>query len=119
MDVLGERSFKTATCKLVSSIALPVRMRPMVRELTMLYVPHDDRKKGYGSQLLHDVCREVDSQNLTLLLQVEESDKERLCAWYTRFGFQPIQAKPILMARVPGSAPMAASPISSAIRKTH
>ena len=115
----GDRQHESATCRLVVSSALPVKMRPKVRELVALKVPDSDQRKGYGSQLLHDVCREADEQNMTLLLTVSEDDKARLCAWYTRFGFMPIQATPILMARMPGSTPRTLKPIAQAATNYH
>ena len=117
--MIGPRQSGSATCKLVVSIALPVKMRSQVRELTALSTPAADQRKGYASQLLHDVCKEADAQNITLFLAVAEEDKQRLCAWYTRFGFQPIQAKPTLMARMPGSTPRVLQPIARAVTNYH
>lgn len=118
MDELkGRRSYISATCNLVVSAALPVAMRKAVRELHDLRVPEQDRSKGYATQLLHDVCREADEHNLTLMLCVAEP--MWLIAWYSRFGFQPIQAAPVLMARMPGSTPRTLKPISKALAALH
>ena len=117
MDVIGNRSYLTATCSLVVSNALPLGMRRNVRELHALNVPAEDRNKGYASQLLHDVCREADEHGLTLMLGVDGGEK--LIAFYTRWGFQPIQAKPVLMARMPGATPRTLKPISQALAALH
>lgn len=120
MDELkGQRSYMTATCNLIVSTALPVRMRRAVRELHALNVPEEDRRKGYATQLLHDVCREADEQALTLMLSVDGEDKARLAAWYSRYGFQPIQATPLLMARMPGATPRTLKPIARALAALH
>lgn len=115
-ELIGRRSHITATCDMIVSIALPAAMRRNVRELHALHVPEEDRRKGYASQLLHDICREADEHHLTLMLSVEETDKERLAEWYTRFGFWPIQVWPLLMARMPGASPRVVKPISIAAR---
>lgn len=119
MDVIGQRSYESATCNLIVSKALPVAMRKSVRELHDLKVPEQDQRKGYASQLLHDVCREADEHNLTLMLAVDDKESMRLIAWYSRFGFQPIQASPVLMARMPGSTPRTLKPISQALAALH
>ena len=116
MDVIGQRTHASASLELVQSTALPVRMRGKVRELVRLYVPDADRLKGYASQLLHDVCREADKANVILFLTAASPE---LCAYYTRFGFMPIQAQPILMARMASSEPRTVKPISKAIEALH
>ena len=118
MDVMtGKREHETASCNLVVSNALPLGMRRKVRELHALIVPEQDRNKGYASQLLHDVCREADEHGMTLFLSVDGGEK--LIAFYTRWGFQPIQAKPVLMARMAGATPRTLKPISQALAALH
>lgn len=119
MKMVGKRVWESASCELVISKALPPKMRPEIRELVRLGVPEADRKKGYASQLLHDVCREADGHDLTLLLSIEGDDKERLCNWYARYGFMPIQVRPLLMARMPGSTPRIVKPLVRAVHSYH
>lgn len=62
---------------------------------------------------------------MTLLILVqptEDSDlgRSQLAAWYAReFGFAPIQAEPMLMARMPGSTPRLLTPIAKAFEVAH
>jgi N-acetylglutamate synthase-like GNAT family acetyltransferase len=104
---------------MIVSTAVPVKMRRDIRELHNLFVPEADRGNGYGAQLLHDVCREADEHKLTLLLAVDADKIESMVPWYTRWGFQPIQAKPLLMARMCGSTPRILKPLAQAIEAYH
>jgi N-acetylglutamate synthase-like GNAT family acetyltransferase len=110
----GQRSYCEASCRLVVSTAIPFSMRAAVREVVALYTPPEMRSCGYASQLMHDVCREADEHNITLLLVVDH-DIMRLVPWYTRFGFQTIQAKPIMMARMVKATPLTLKPLDKAM----
>lgn len=115
-ELTGRRRHLTATCNLIVSNALPLGMRRNVRELNDLHVPEEDRRKGYASQLLHDICREADEHGLLLILV---ADDVQLAGWYSRWGFQPINAQPILMARMAGATPRTLKPITKAIEALH
>jgi ribosomal protein S18 acetylase RimI-like enzyme len=79
--------------------ALPHKMRPLVWEITNVFVPEEHRNKGWGSKLIQHACETADIQKMLLVLHVEEGN-EHLIDWYGKFGFQTIQQEPeILMAR--------------------
>lgn len=113
-ELIGPHNFGAASCLVVRANALPVKMRAGIAELTKLFTPEASRGKGDATQLLHNVCRIADRDNAVLMLGVRD-DEIGLCAFYTRFGFQPIQAKPMLMARRPGATPVIATPITKAL----
>ena len=98
MDVVmrGERKYGTASLHLSVSRALPKSMRQSVRELTSLYTPMDDRRKGLASLLMKKVCNEADNKHMVLLLTPDDG----LSDFYKQFGFTTIQHYPKqLMAR--------------------
>jgi predicted N-acetyltransferase YhbS len=113
-ELIGRRRHITATCDLIVSNALPMGMRRNVRELHDLHTPEEDRGKGYASQLMHDLCRDADEHGMLLMLV---ADDVKLAAFYSRWGFQPIQAKPLIMARMCGATPRTVKPISQAINE--
>lgn len=79
--------------------ALPHKMRPLVWEITNVFVPEEHRKKGWGTRLIEHACETADIQGMLLILHVEE-DNDHLVNWYSKFGFKVIQTYPeILMAR--------------------
>lgn len=115
MDELnGSHVFGNAKCRLVPPVALPMNWRGRVSELVGLYTDEAHRCSGDASQLLHNVCRLADDADVMLILSVE-NDSPALCSFYTRFGFLPIQAKPLLMARMVGAAPLARSAVNKAL----
>jgi len=78
------------------------KQRDKIREITEFFVHEKERGKGFGSELLKDVCEQADSKEITLLLK---ADTERLENYYKRFDFVTIQAgSDILMARQPKRA---------------
>lgn len=97
-------------------------MRKQTRELSALEVAPSSRNKGHATSLVFDVCAEADEHNITLVLFVQpfgdiELSKGQLADWYAkRFGFAPIQADPLLMARMPGSTPRTLNPIAQAVQ---
>lgn len=119
--MMGERQFGTARCELDICKALPERMRHRTRELVALRVPEADRRRGLGRELLEQVATEADELGITLILMpisfgdVNAMTSGQLAQWYQRrFGFQAIQAQPIIMVRLPGSSPKFVSPIAAA-----
>lgn len=120
----GDRKLGAATCRIRQCTALPERMRAGSRELTSLLVQADKRGQGYGTSLVHKVCREADAAGIVLILFPEPFDgsewtKEQLVSWYeTNFGFAIIQHQPAtLMARMPGATPrmLALNPVAEGL----
>lgn len=108
---LGFRRVGAASCVLQKPEALPVHMHEAIIEVTKVQVPVKHRNQGYATTLLHKVCREADQAGKTLFIQVESFTDDPiprpvLESWYSKnFGFAPIQAEPLLMARMPWSTP--------------
>jgi hypothetical protein len=87
---------------------------PNLREVIELEVPSDQQRKGYGTTLMHAVCREADGARFVLMLAPQPfgdhiaMSRADLAMWYRmEFGFQVIQEEPLLMARAPGTTPAA------------
>lgn len=122
--MIGSRSYQTASCELRMCDALPKRPPfERTRELVSLEVPAADRRKGYARELLEQVTREADEHGFVLILIPEAFGDEpamstaQLAQWYQRrFGFQAISAKPLMMARMPGSTPRYVTPIAGAMQ---
>lgn len=108
---LGKRVFGAASCKLGRTVQVPEHMRDGIVELSGLFCPANQRREGYATALVDQICNEADEAGKVLLLHVapyapDAMDKQQLAAWYAgRFGFQPIQAEPLLMARMVGATP--------------
>lgn len=111
-----------ATCRLRRSNALPPHMRERTREVCCLRVPAAEQGKGYATTLMHTVCRKADAEALVLILWPQPFGDIALSAaqlesWYAReFGFQRLQADPVLLARMPGATPrqLALKPVARA-----
>lgn len=110
--ITGYRTCGAARLRVRQCTALPVEMRARTREIHELEVPHDKQHQGYATSLMHKVCREADKQNIVLVLYPQPFgdnialSRRQLIEWYEgRFGFQCIQAEPVLMARLPGATP--------------
>ncbi len=106
----GTRKFGAATCTVKRSMQIPVHMRDGIREVSHVYVPFEQRRQGYATGLMRDLCAEADRLGLVLLVHAKpyadwEMDLEGLQRWYERFGFAVIQAEPRLMARMVGATP--------------
>lgn len=97
MMPVGERRHASASARIAVPRALPMRLRAKVREL--IAVKSDNPGKGEADGLLADICAEANATGTTLMLMVDDGDKQRLANWYQRHGFAPIQATPLLMAR--------------------
>lgn len=124
----GERQLGPATCRVRRSPSLPAKMQEATREIVKLHVPDSARRQGYGTTLMHRVCREADDANITLVLFVgaygreEDMDNTLLLEWYTtQFGFVVLQPatdeQEMMLARMPGSTPrvLSMNPVSRAI----
>ena len=96
---LGERQLGQASLKLGKSDALPEHLQAVI-EVSDVFVPKEERKKGYASQLLELVAWEADKAGIVLMLMPDGMDW--LPAWYEKHGFVTIQHFPeVLMARKP------------------
>lgn len=123
----GDRRVGPATLRVRQTNAVPERMRGRVREVCCVEVPHTEQNKGYGTTLLHKVCREADDANIVLVLwpmpfgENISLSKQQLIDWYRdRFGFQCIQPEPYLMARMPGATPriLSLNPVTAALQRS-
>lgn len=112
---LGEREKDGATLQINICQAIPPKLRVETREISDVHVPAKQRKTGLGSALMHQVCDEADSGNITLLLTCSNE----LRRWYARFGFIVLQDNIGLLARMPGSTPRTLTPINKAISDFH
>lgn len=94
-------------CEVVENTELPPEMRARVREVVRVWTDREQRQQGYATQLMQSVCEEADCEGLILILQPRGYDsinaigKDKLVAWYKRFGFVVTQPNPVLMARAP------------------
>lgn len=118
---LGLRKFGAATCRLGRTVQVPAHMRDDIVELSALHVPVEQRREGFATRLLTQLCQEADEAGKLLLLHVKPfSDgvmsESQLAAFYAAFGFQDIQPRPRLMARMAGSTPRSGlTPVAEAI----
>lgn len=122
--MIGFRRVGGASLRLRVPKGLPEHMQINMREVVELKTAANLRKRGYATTLMHSVCREADRHGRILLLypkafHLEEGvglDDGQLHDWYTRsFGFMPIQANPILMARMVGATPQATLKLNPAV----
>jgi N-acetylglutamate synthase-like GNAT family acetyltransferase len=93
----GDRHHASASCRIAVPRSLPMHLRAKVRELVA--VKSANPGNGEADSLLTAVCAEASATKTTLMLMVDDGDKQRLANWYQRHGFAPIQASPLLMAR--------------------
>ena len=108
----GQRTLGPASCRVRQTNAVPPEMRAGIRELCCLEVPAGEQGKGYATSLVHKVCREADAAGIVLVLWPQPwgdniaLSRQQLIDWYAgAFGFQVIQAEPVLMARMVGATP--------------
>lgn len=91
-----------ASCKLRYSQAVPAHLRGRLLEVVKLHTPEQHRRKGHATKLIEKITRYADCDRITLLLMPKpfgESapDVSELVAFYARFGFVELQAKPVLL----------------------
>lgn len=110
--MLGFRRVGGASLRLRIPQSLPKHMHDKMREVVELKTDPSLRKRGYATSLMHSVCRDADKYVRILLLYPKAFQDEQglndgqLQDWYSRqFGFMPIQANPVLMARMVGATP--------------
>lgn len=76
--------------------------------LDSLFIDRSLRGRHYGSMLLERVCRNADSEGVTLYLQISPDDDspldwEGVAGFYSRHGFiHHVKAWPTVMMRSPG-----------------
>jgi GNAT superfamily N-acetyltransferase len=94
-----------ASCKVAPNADLPAEMRDSVLEVSSVWTDAEHRGQGFATELLASVCEDADCANKVLILQPRPYDqgisKDKLIAWYKRFGFIVTQKDPVLMARAP------------------
>lgn len=119
----GQRTHNAASLIVDDCRALPVKMRPVTREIHHVYTPAAHQGQGDATELLHSVCAEADDAGITLVLWPQPYgddialSRQQLIDWYSkRFGFVQIQPDPPLMARMPGSTPHYLTPAAAAAR---
>lgn len=117
----GTRKHGTATLRLSFNTSVPAHLRGGLLEVSHVLTPEADRGKGYASMLMQKVCAEADEAGKVLMLMpkpfnAEPMDAEALTQWYARYGFEPIQSSPLVMARRPGSVAVAkVKPLAAAM----
>jgi len=117
----GTRQFGAASCSVRASVQVPKDMSATVVEVSSLWCPPEQRGQRFATKLMHEICDEADKESKVLLLHVhpygEEPslDSTELADWYARrFGFMPIQPRPLLMARMVGATPRTLHPLAAA-----
>lgn len=98
MMPVGDRTHARASARIAVPRSLPMHLRAKVRELVA--VNSGNPGNGEADALLDMICVEADNTKTALMLMVDGGDVERLANWYIRHGFAPIQAEPLLMARM-------------------
>lgn len=100
---LGTRRVAGSVLTLRKATALPAHMRGPIVELSNLRTERARRGQGRADELMQRTTVEADLAGAMLFLVVDpgddETDRDRLIAFYARNGFVPIQAEPLLMIR--------------------
>ncbi len=94
----GKRQLGPCTLKLTYSQIVPATLRGGLLEVSQLKTAEEHQRKGYATRLLDEVCAEADKDRKVLVIT---PDNAHLTLFYGRFGFEPIQADPVIMARAP------------------
>jgi GNAT superfamily N-acetyltransferase len=116
----GTRQHGPATLKLSFNTSVPAHLRGGLLEVSHVFTPADERNKGYASLLLQKVCAEADAAGKVLMVMPKPYDdapvdRNTLVEWYRTYGFEPIQALPIIMARKPGAVAVKLKPLAYAM----
>ena len=93
---LGERTLGQSSLFLGKSDALPEYLKAVI-EVSSVFTPKEERKKGYADALMARIVAEADAEKVVLMLMPDGFDW--LEAWYEKHGFKRIQDYPVLMAR--------------------
>lgn len=111
----GIRQHLTASCLIRECKALPRRLRPGTRELCRLQARH--KRQGHAAGLLERVTQEADDAGLILLILVDDDAPVWLGQFYARWGFNVLQASPLILARPVGSTPRFVQPVVTAAQQ--
>ena len=99
----GLRTHKAASLRVAIAEGLPSEMWDVTREIVS--VQSTNPRKGDATTLMWSVCAEADRELKTLIIQVrpfsQGMNDDQLKKFYSKFGFEEIQADPCLMARSP------------------
>ncbi len=83
-------------------------LNPTLHLITRVIVPVESRRRGYGSQLMEQVCEDADDDGVTLTLEPQpytnSMSVDQLIAWYAKFGFHPDNVNIGALAREPRPA---------------
>lgn len=98
----GPRKSGPASLLVRYCMAVDPANRGKVRELVNVRTEAGQRGKGHASVLLKTVIDEARASGIALLVTVKpygksKMDMNALKDWYTRMGFEPIQAEPCVM----------------------
>jgi len=103
----GPRKHGAASCEVIACKGVPEKMRKDIREVIKVFCEPDARHRGDATALLEEVCREADAKRMILMISVgpygdaPPLSKAALVQWYSEtFDFRPIQAEPLIMARM-------------------
>jgi GNAT superfamily N-acetyltransferase len=94
----GKRQLGPCTLKLTYSQIIPANLRGGLLEVSQLKTDEAHQRKGYATRLLDEVCTEADDSRTVLVIM---PDTDSLELFYGRFGFEPVQRNPVIMARAP------------------
>jgi predicted GNAT family N-acyltransferase len=98
----------SASCLVRNCLGVPLDMRADIREICAVYTPESHRGNGFAAGLLTGICCEADNYNKTLLLTIDEPERERLTKFYAKFGFAVIDdSQYFMMIRNPHAAEVA------------
>lgn len=68
----------------------PAETEPPMLWIARVFVPHDQRGKGYGSKMLKKFCEWCDENQKAAILAINAYgplDEKALEEWYARYGF--------------------------------
>lgn len=92
-----EKPLSGASCLIRNCLGVPLDMRKDIREVCAIFTPENSRGQGLATGLMSSLCREADAGNKTLLLTIDEPEREKLTAFYAKFGFAVIDDKQFFM----------------------
>lgn len=87
----------SASCLVRNCLGVPLDMRADIREICAVYTPMLCRGKGLATGLINGLCQEADNSNKTLLITIDDPGRDRLTAFYAKFGFAVIDDKQFFM----------------------
>ena len=98
----GPRTNGHASLLVRYCMAVDAANRGKVRELVNVRTEAGHRGKGHAASLLKTVIQEAKTNGVALLVTVKpygksKMDMDSLKDWYTRLGFETIQAEPCVM----------------------